>query len=80
MQYKTVAVPLDYSIRAGDPTSCEKLSAKYAEIIKREAVDGWVLDMIQAIPVKEKPGCLAGLFGAKAIDTTFNMLVFKKED
>lgn len=80
MQYKTVAAPVGLTIKAGDPEGCSKAVAQYADVIQREAVGGWELDMIQSIPVEEQPGCLAGLFGAKSVTTYFNMLVFKKQD
>ena len=80
MQYKTVAAPVGYEIKAGDPKGCEKAVAQYADLIQKEAVGGWELDMIQSIPVTEKPGCFAALFGAKNVKTYFNMLVFKKQD
>lgn len=80
MQYKTVAAPVGLTIKAGDPAGCSKAVAQYADVIQKEAVGGWELDMIQSIPVEEKPGCLAGLLGAKSVTTYFNMLVFKKQD
>jgi len=75
MQYKTVAAPVGYEIKAGDPKGCEKAVAQYADLIQKEAVGGWELDMIQSIPVTEKPGCFAALFGAKNVTTYFNMLL-----
>lgn len=80
MQYKTVAAPVGLTIKAGDPAGCSKAVAQYADVIQKEAVGGWELDMIQSIPVEEQPGCLVGLFGAKSVTTYFNMLVFKKQD
>lgn len=80
MQYKTVAAPVGYSIKAGDAKGCEKAVAQYADLIQCEAVGGWELDMIQSIPVTEKAGCISALFGAKDVTTYFNMLVFKKQD
>lgn len=80
MQYKTVAAPVGLTIKAGDKNGCEKAVAQYADLIQKEAVGGWELDMIQSIPVEEQPGCLAGLTGAKSTTTYFNMLVFKKQD
>lgn len=78
VQYKTVAGPVGLTI--GSKDSYEKAVRMYADIIDREAVGGWELDMIQQIPVTQQPGCLAGLFGARPTTITFNMLVFKKED
>ena len=51
MQYKTVAAPVGLTIKAGDPEGCSKAVAQYADVIQREAVGGWELDMIQSIPV-----------------------------
>lgn len=80
MQYKTVAAPVGLTIKAGDPAGCSKAVASYADLIQKEAIGGWELDMIQSIPVVEQPGCLASLFGAKSSTTYFNMLVFKKQE
>lgn len=78
VQYKTVPGPVGLTI--GSKDSYAKAVRMYAEIIDREAVGGWELDLIQQIPVTQKAGCLASLFGAKATTITFNMLVFKKID
>lgn len=50
----------------------------YADILQKEANDGWEFVSIQQIPVTENPGCLQGLFGKHAQTTFFNMLIFKK--
>lgn len=80
MQYKTVAAPVGLVIKQGDVKGAEKAVAQYSNLIQRESVGGWELDLIQSIPVEEKPGCLAALFGASSTTTFYNMLVFKKED
>ena len=78
MQYKTVAAPIGLTINAGEGAA--KAVATYSELISKEAVGGWELHSIESIPVEEKPGCFAALFGAKSTTTYFNMLIFKKED
>lgn len=77
-QYKTVAGPVGLTI--GSKDSYDRAVRMYADIIDREAVGGWELDLIQQIPVTRKAGCLAALFGVGETTVTFNMLVFKKED
>ena len=79
-QYKTVAGPVGLTISKND--SYSEAVRQYADIINREAVDGWKLHCIQEIPVTKDNGCLASLSGANAATTTirFNMLVFVKED
>ena len=66
--------------KQGDARGAEKAVAQYSDLTQKESVGGWELDLIQSIPVEEKPGCLAGLFGATSTTTFYNMLVFKKED
>lgn len=77
-QYKTVAGPVGLTI--GSKDSYDKAVRAYADIIEKEAVGGWELEMIQEIPVFKKSGCIASLLGNKGTIVTFNMLVFKKED
>lgn len=78
VQYKTVAGPVGLTI--GNRDSYDKAVRSYADIIDREAVGGWELDLIQQIPVTQQAGCIAALLGQKATTITFNMLVFRKED
>ena len=76
-QYKTVAGPIGLTISKKD--SYAAAVAQYADIINREAMDGWKLDCIQEIPVTKDNGCIAGLMGNATTTVTFNMLVFVKE-
>ena len=83
MQYKTVAGPVGLTIKKND--SYEAAVKQYADIINREAADGWSLLMIQEIPVTKDKGCGAAILSlvglATAYETiTFNMLVFVKRD
>lgn len=78
MQYKTVAAPT--GITVGKRDSNAKAVKQYAAIIQREAVGGWRLILIQEIPVVQKNGCLANLLGNGTTTTTFNMLVFERDD
>lgn len=78
IQYKTVPGPVGLTIKKKD--SYESAVRVYSDIIQREAVGGWKLDMIQQIPVTKKAGCIASLFGSHDTTVYFNMLVFSKED
>ena len=75
--YKTVAGPVGLTISKKD--SYAVAVAQYADIINREAADGWKLDCIQEIPVTKDNGCIAGLMGNATTTVTFNMLVFVKD-
>ena len=77
-QYKTVAGPVGLTISKKD--SYSEAVKQYADIINREAIDGWKLDCIQEIPVTKDNGCLASLANNATTTVTFNMLVFVKED
>ena len=78
MEYKCVAAPRDIVIDAGG--SSEKAVSSFAGSINSESKDGWDFFSLESIQISEKPGCLAGLFGAKETTTTFNMLIFCKEE
>lgn len=78
MQYKTVAVPIEFHVKAGDVNGINHACQAYADILQKEANDGWEFVSIQQIPVTENPGCLQGLLGHRAQTTFFNMLIFKK--
>lgn len=78
VHYKTVAGPAGLTINKRG--SYEKAVQVYANIIEKEAVDGWVLDHIQQIPVEKKLGCFSALMGRPTEQVIFNMLIFKRED
>lgn len=79
MRYKTVAGPARLMIKKDGDFSAAVQS--YADIIEREAVNGWEFHSIQEIPVTKDKGCLAGCLSAFGLATqyetiTFNMLIF----
>ena len=76
-QYKTVAGPVGLTIDKNG--SFEGAISQYADIINREAANGWKLDCIQEVPVTRNNGCLASLGNNATTTITFNMLVFVKD-
>ena len=58
--------------------SATEVSAQLQSLINSEASQGWELDQIQAVNIEVKPGCLAGLFGAKEAYTKFDQVIFRK--
>ena len=78
MQYKAVPAPIGFEVKAGETAGAQKACQAYAEILQREADDGWEFVSIQQIPVTETVGCFAALLGQKGGTTYFNMLIFKK--
>ena len=78
MEYKCVAAPMGIVIESGG--SSENAVSSFAGKINSESKDGWDFFSLESIKISEKPGCLAGMFGAKETTTTFNMLIFCKEE
>ena len=76
-QYKTVAGPVGLTISQNG--SYSDAVKQYADIINREATNGWKLDCIYEIPVTRENGCLGALFGQGNTTVRFNMLVFVRE-
>lgn len=73
--YKVEFLPQDLVISKGTIDSAKNT---IENIINNQAAQGWELDQIAEISVIEKPGCLAGLFGAKSYSVNYNVVVFKK--
>jgi len=73
--YKVEFLPQDLVISKGTIDSAKNT---IESIINNQAAQGWELDQIAEISVIEKPGCLAGLFGAKSYSVNYNVVVFKK--
>jgi hypothetical protein len=87
MQYKCVPAPTGLVIDKNG--SFEGAVRSYADLINREAADGWtLLYPMENIEVTRKPGCVAALLGnlpligqlfPKEITVEFKMLVFSKD-
>jgi hypothetical protein len=87
MQYKCVPAPKNLVI---DHTgSHDDAVRSFADLINREATDGWKLHSMEQVSVTQepqKPGCLRGLLiliglAQKPVSVTinFNMFIFSKE-
>ena len=72
-KYKVVFLPKDLEVRGGNTAKVQEIMEK---ILNEEARNGWRLDQIGQIMVGERPGCLAGLFGASTVYCNYNMMVF----
>ena len=69
-------VPFIGKIKSGQ--SAADVSTQLQSILNVEASQGWELDQIQAVNIEVKPGCLAGIFGAKEVYVKFDQVVFRK--
>ncbi len=58
--------------------SASEVGGQLQSLINAEASQGWDLDQIQAVNIEIKPGCLAGLFGAKVVYVKFDQVIFRR--
>lgn len=70
-QYKAVAGPKNVNVAKGNSQGAFDL---FAEIINREASNGWEYHSMETISVTEKPGCTQ-----QPVPTYYYMLIFVKE-
>ncbi len=55
------------------------LAASYLEkIVNTEAEQGWEFHRIDSVGVTSSPGCMAGLMGAKSVDTMYYVVTFRR--
>lgn len=67
-KYKTVAGPQEVHVGKGDSQMAFNV---FAEIINREAQQGWEYHSMETITVTEKPGCFQ-----QPIPKNYYMLIF----
>jgi hypothetical protein len=75
-EYKCVPAPKELIKAAKSDYSSEVRG--FADLINREAQDGWKFYSMETIAVTERAGCFAALIGAKDTTVYFNMLIFEK--
>lgn len=69
-QYRTVAGPVNISVDKGNSQAAFQI---FADIINREAAQGWEYHSMETITVTEKPGCIG-----QPISTSYYMLIFAR--
>ncbi|OOF67241.1 DUF4177 domain-containing protein [Rodentibacter caecimuris] len=74
--YKMVQIPPNVEVHKRDKHNGAAIYLQ--EIVNEYAQNGWEFMRVDEIGVQEKPGCLASLFGAKAIPTTYYVITFRK--
>ncbi len=76
-EYKCVPAPKELVI--DKKGSYDSAVRSFADLINKEASNGWEFHSMENIAVTQKTGCLAALFGKKDSTVYFNMLVFSKK-
>lgn len=74
--YRCVPAPMNFVIRK--PADMDNAVASFANIINREASQGWEFYSMEQIATTVPAGCLASLFGSKDVTTYHNMLIFRR--
>ena len=59
--------------------SAVDVSNQLEALIGEGAKEGWLFEQVASVNIEVQPGCLAGLLGAKADYTRFDMVVFRKD-
>ena len=75
-QYEYMVVPFMGKLKSRQTAS--DVSVQLQSLINQNASQGWELDQIQAVNIEVKPGCLAGVFGAKDVYIKIDQVVFRK--
>lgn len=70
--YKAVAGPRNINVAKGDTQSAFNM---FAEIINREAADGWEYHSMETITVTQNPGCFQA-----AVSCNYYMLIFVRDN
>ncbi|PIQ13392.1 MAG: hypothetical protein COZ23_05770 [Hydrogenophilales bacterium CG_4_10_14_3_um_filter_58_23] len=76
MSYKYRVMPFIGKIKSNQ--SAVEVSNQLEALINEGAREGWEFHQVNNVNIEVQPGCLAGLFGAKAEYIRFDMLVFKQ--
>lgn len=77
--YEYKAVPFLASVGGRDLKSANQASAQLTDVMNANAVDGWEFYQLEGVSVEVRPGCLAGLFGARAGTLLIDQLIFRRE-
>ena len=76
--YKMLQVPPNVTVAKKVPH--DRAAAMYLEdAVSEWAQNGWEFYSVESIGILENPGCLASLFGAKAMITEYYVIVFRRE-
>lgn len=76
-QYKMVQVAPNIQI-FGKRCQGNEAAIYLEEVVSQHTTDGWEFYRVDTIGVKEKPGCLAALFGRKESTSTFYVISFRR--
>jgi hypothetical protein len=77
MSYQYKVVPFIGKIKGKQ--SAEEVSSQLQGVIDSITQQGWEFYQMADVNIEVKPGCLAGLSGAKESYVRFDQLIFRRE-
>ena len=75
MRYRVV--PFIGKIKSGETAA--EVGRQLEALINQSSKEGWRFEQVSNVNIEVQPGCLAGLFGAKADYVRFDMIILKQE-
>jgi hypothetical protein len=76
--WETAVVPFVPVVNASDKNPGATIAAQMNSEIARLASQGWEFIRVEHVDLVEMPGCLAGMFGARAVSRTHQMLAVRR--
>ena len=76
-KYKMIQVPSIIEMSGGGRGN--EASAYLENIVNSNAAEGWEFHRVDEIGVRDTPGCLAGLLGAKSTTATCYVITFRRQ-
>lgn len=81
--YKMLQIPPNLAFAAKSmfkqaPDASTVAASYLQQIVNNEAQQGWEFFRVDSVGVKSEPGCIAGLMGAKTIDTLYYVVTFRR--
>ena len=74
--YQYMVVPFQGQVKTGDTAAA--VSAQLASVINHYAGQGWEFYTISDVNIEVKPGCIAGLLGAKTEYVRYDQVIFRR--
>ena len=75
-QYHYKAIPFMGSVKGDE--GADVVAQQLTTSINAHSKDGWELVQLSDVNIEVKPGCLAGIFGARVSYVRFDQLIFRR--
>lgn len=76
MSYQYLVVPFQGQIKAGGTVAA--VSAQLESVINQYSSQGWEFHTLNDVNIEVTPGCISGLFGAKAAYVLYDQVIFRR--